>query len=167
MSTGGTEIREDVLRFGQPGSTPAWSVTRPIPLAFVDPSIHPPSSIVSVLTAVHIAVVTPGRFLDLIRRRVVDASFTRTIAIDEADKLLSDTFLGDVETLLAFLPKPRQIMLFSATFPATIRPFVERHLHEPQQFNLMDSLTLKVSMRLNCGTHVANNKGRYPILCFC
>lgn len=48
-----------------------------------------------------------------------------------------------MEQLIAFLPDDRQIMLFSATFPVTVKSFKERFLRRPYIINLMDELTLK------------------------
>lgn len=41
------------------------------------------------------------------------------------------------------LPKERQILLFSATFPLSVKQFMEKHLREPYEINLMEELTLK------------------------
>lgn len=41
------------------------------------------------------------------------------------------------------LPKERQILLFSATFPLNVKKFMEKHLREPYEINLMEELTLK------------------------
>ena len=48
-----------------------------------------------------------------------------------------------IEQLISFLPEDRQIMLFSATFPVTVKQFKEKFLRKPYIINLMDELTLK------------------------
>jgi superfamily II DNA/RNA helicase len=73
--------------------------------------------------AVHIIVGTPGRVLDLARKGVADLSECPTFVMDEADKLLSPEFTPVIEQLLAFHPKDRQVMLFSATFPLIVKSF--------------------------------------------
>ncbi|MBA0548808.1 hypothetical protein Golob_019881, partial [Gossypium lobatum] len=60
-----------------------------------------------------------------------------------ADKLLSPEFQPSVEQLIRFLPATRQILLFSATFPVTVKDFKDRYLQKPYIINLMDELTLK------------------------
>ena len=45
--------------------------------------------------------------------------------------------------VISFLPRERQILLYSATFPLTVESFMRKHLHEPYEINLMDELTLK------------------------
>jgi ATP-dependent RNA helicase DDX6/DHH1 len=61
----------------------------------------------------------------------------------QADKLLSQDFQKIVEELIALLPEDRQIMLYSATFPVTVKEFKDRWLKKPYVVNLMDELTLK------------------------
>jgi ATP-dependent RNA helicase DDX6/DHH1 len=61
----------------------------------------------------------------------------------QADKLLSPEFQPIIEQLIAFLPEDRQIMLYSATFPVTVKEFKDRWLKKPYVINLMDELTLK------------------------
>jgi superfamily II DNA/RNA helicase len=61
----------------------------------------------------------------------------------QADKLLSPEFQPLVEQLIGFLPRNRQILLFSATFPVTVKAFKEKFLQKPYVINLMDELTLK------------------------
>ena len=66
------------------------------------------------------------------------------MVLDEADKLLSMDFQSLLDELIAMLPeKERQIMLFSATFPLTVKSFKDKHLRKPYEINLMESLTLK------------------------
>ncbi len=61
----------------------------------------------------------------------------------QADKLLSPEFQPLVEQIIDFIPKERQILLFSATFPVTVKDFKDRFLRKPYEINLMDELTLK------------------------
>ena len=61
----------------------------------------------------------------------------------QADKLLSPEFQPLVEQLISFLPENRQILLYSATFPVTVKSFKDRFLRKPYVINLMDELTLK------------------------
>jgi len=63
--------------------------------------------------------------------------------LDEADKLLSQDFMGMLDNIISYLPKDRQILLFSATFPQTVEEFTRKHLKNPETINLMEELTLK------------------------
>jgi len=99
--------------------------------------------IMRLYNTVHILVATPGRVLDLSNKGVADLSRCSYIVMDEADKLLSPEFQPLVEQIITFLPKNRQILLFSATFPVTVKDFSDRFLTRPYEINLMDELTLK------------------------
>lgn len=92
---------------------------------------------------VHVLVGTPGRILDLASNKIANLSKCETLILDEADKLLSVDFQPIVEKILYFLPKDRQLMLFSATFPITVKDFKEKYMKESQEVNLMEELTLK------------------------
>jgi ATP-dependent RNA helicase DDX6/DHH1 len=109
-STGGTSLKDDIMRLFNP---------------------------------VHILVGTPGRVLDLTEKGVADLSKCKMLVLDEADKLLSPEFQIIVEKLLTFFPQQRQILLFSATFPVTVKDFKDKYLPKPYEVNLMDELTLK------------------------
>ena len=61
----------------------------------------------------------------------------------QADKLLSQEFQPVIEQLIGLLPPDRQIMLFSATFPVTVKQFKDKFLRKPYIVNLMSELTLK------------------------
>jgi len=92
---------------------------------------------------VHLVVATPGRILDLMEKQVADVSNCRILVLDEADKLLSQDFKGILDRVIHHLPRERQILLFSATFPLTVESFMRKHLTDPYEINLMDELTLK------------------------
>lgn len=99
--------------------------------------------IIRLSETVHIVVGTPGRILDLASKGVADLSQCPTFIMDEADKLLSPEFTPVIEQLLAFHPKERQVMLFSATFPIIVKEFKDKHMTTPYEVNLMDELTLR------------------------
>ncbi|HEY80932.1 MAG TPA: DEAD/DEAH box helicase [Anaerolineae bacterium] len=81
---------------------------------------------------VDIVVGTPGRLLDLARRRVLDLSRITALVLDEADEMLSMGFIEDIETLLAQTPPSRQTALFSATLPPAIRHLARDYMRSPQ-----------------------------------
>lgn len=92
---------------------------------------------------VHVIVATPGRLLDLIEKSIADVSQCQILVLDEADKLLSMDYQQALDRVISYLPSSRQVLLFSATFPVSIKGFMERHLQNPYMINLMDQLTLK------------------------
>ncbi|ROV90378.1 hypothetical protein VMCG_09727 [Cytospora schulzeri] len=92
---------------------------------------------------VHVLVGTPGRVADLARQNVADLSECPMLVMDEADKLLSVEFMGSIEEILGRHPRDRQLMLFSATFPISVKDFSDKHMTTPFEINLMDELTLR------------------------
>jgi len=87
--------------------------------------------------SVHVLVGTPGRILDLAGKSVADLSECPVFVMDEADKLLSPEFSPVMEQLLSYLPKTRQVMLFSATFPLIVKDFKVRRYSWPLKHNLI------------------------------
>lgn len=61
----------------------------------------------------------------------------------QADKLLSPEFRSTLDNLISMCHPSRQIMLFSATFPVTVKEFRDRYLRNPKIINLMEELTLR------------------------
>ncbi|KOB69570.1 putative DEAD box ATP-dependent RNA helicase [Operophtera brumata] len=98
---------------------------------------------VMVTTGVQVIIATPGRMIDLMDKQVAKMDQCRMLVLDEADKLLSQDFKGMLDMVISRLPKERQILLFSATFPLSVKQFMEKHLKEPYEINLMEELTLK------------------------
>lgn len=99
--------------------------------------------IMRLYNTIHIIVATPGRILDLASKKVANLSETRTIIMDEADKLLSHEFQPVLEQIIGMCNKEHQICLFSATFPVTVKSFCNKFVPNAYSINLMDELTLK------------------------
>jgi ATP-dependent RNA helicase DeaD len=84
----------------------------------------------------HIAVATPGRALDHIRRATLRLDGIRLLVLDEADEMLDMGFAEDIEQIIAGTPAARQTALFSATLPARILRIAERHLRTPERVTI-------------------------------
>jgi ATP-dependent RNA helicase RhlE len=80
-----------------------------------------------------ILVATPGRLLDLYQQNAVRFSMVEILVLDEADRMLDLGFVDDIIKILGLLPKRRQNLLFSATFPGAIRVLSVKLLHNPVQ----------------------------------
>jgi superfamily II DNA/RNA helicase len=78
-----------------------------------------------------IVIATPGRLLDLVRRKMLSISRVRVSVLDEADRMLDMGFLPDVSSILGMLREPRQTMLFSATLDGEVGRLAARYTHEP------------------------------------
>lgn len=78
-----------------------------------------------------IIVGTPGRIMDLMRRKALSFKFLQTLVLDEADEMLNMGFIDDVKEIIASTPQSRQTLLFSATMPPEIKALGEQFLKEP------------------------------------
>ncbi|XP_013782813.1 putative ATP-dependent RNA helicase me31b [Limulus polyphemus] len=99
--------------------------------------------IMRIYEKVHIVIATPGRILDLMEKNVAQMDKCNMLILDEADKLLSQDFKEMLDKIISYLPKDRQVLVYSATFPLTVEQFMRKYLKGPYEINLMDELTLK------------------------
>ena len=72
-----------------------------------------------------IVIATPGRLLDLMRRKVLDLSTIRFVVLDEADEMLNMGFKEDLDDILSYTGDAKNTWLFSATMPKEIRNIVK------------------------------------------
>lgn len=79
----------------------------------------------------HVIIATPGRLLDLIRRKAIDLSALRLLVLDEADEMLNMGFKEDLDKILSFMPEGRLTWLFSATMPPEIKHIVNAYMTNP------------------------------------
>ncbi len=82
---------------------------------------------------VDILVATPGRLLDHASQKTVDLSQVEVLVLDEADRMLDMGFIHDIRRVLNLLPKRRQNLFFSATFPSEVKRLADGMLHQPAQ----------------------------------
>ena len=75
----------------------------------------------------HIIVATPGRLIDLLKRKAVDLSAVKTIVLDEGDEMLSMGFKAELEEILSFVTEAKSKWLFSATLPHGINNIVNTY----------------------------------------
>ncbi len=80
---------------------------------------------------VTVVVGTPGRVLDHMDRGTLDLSSVEVFILDEADEMLRMGFIDDVEKVIAATPEGRQVALFSASMPDSIRRVSRKHLNDP------------------------------------
>lgn len=85
---------------------------------------------------VDVVVATPGRLIDLAERRSVELDEVELLVLDEADRLLALGFADELNTILELLPKQRQNLLFSATFPQHVNALADALLKDPQKIKL-------------------------------
>jgi superfamily II DNA/RNA helicase len=80
---------------------------------------------------VEVLIATPGRLLDHIEAKNAVLNQVEYVVLDEADRMLDIGFLPDLQRILAFLPKERQTLLFSATFSPEIKRLANSYLQNP------------------------------------
>lgn len=92
----------------------------------------------------HIVVGTPGRIDDHLAKGTLVLASVNTLVLDEADRMLEMGFKDTLEAIIGKLPKQRQTLLFSATYPEKIQAMVKQVMHKP--------VTVKVDHEHNAAT---------------
>ncbi|MEX2336556.1 MAG: DEAD/DEAH box helicase [Fulvivirga sp.] len=83
-----------------------------------------------------IVVATPGRLLDLIRRKAVSLSNVKYLVLDEADEMLNMGFKDEIDAILSNIKVPHNTWLFSATMPSEIRKIVKKYMNNPKEVSV-------------------------------
>ncbi|KAI8979840.1 P-loop containing nucleoside triphosphate hydrolase protein [Mycotypha africana] len=85
---------------------------------------------------VDIVVATPGRLIDLINEGSCDLSNVSFMVLDEADRMLDDGFENDIRAIMGYTPKDRQTLMFSATWPESVRKLASDFLNKPMRVTI-------------------------------
>ncbi|PUV25863.1 MULTISPECIES: DEAD/DEAH box helicase [Sphingobacterium] len=85
---------------------------------------------------VNIIVATPGRLISHLTSMKVDLTHLTHFVLDEADSMLDMGFQDDILRIVSYLPKKKQMLLFSATMPLKIRNFARKILSKPVEVNI-------------------------------
>ncbi|SFV60038.1 ATP-dependent 23S rRNA helicase DbpA [hydrothermal vent metagenome] len=83
-----------------------------------------------------IIIGTPGRLLDHFSRETIHLGQIKTLILDEADRMLDMGFADDILKLVSNLPKQRQTLLFSATYPENIDKLTKVILKNPIEIKI-------------------------------
>ena len=84
----------------------------------------------------HIVVGTPGRLVDLIKRKAIKLDQLETLILDEADEMLNMGFLEDIHFIIEKTPEARQTLLFSATMPNDIKKIGVKFMKNPEHIKI-------------------------------
>jgi ATP-independent RNA helicase DbpA len=96
----------------------------------------------------HIVVGTPGRILKHLQKRTLYLGKLRAVVLDEADRMLDMGFHDDIAAILSTTPPQRQTLLFSATYPETIRELSAAFQREPVEVTVESQHSdLKIKQR--------------------
>ncbi len=113
---------------------------------------------------VDIVVGTPGRMLDLIKRKCLHLESVEFLVLDEADEMLNMGFIDDIEEILSHTPAERQTLLFSATMPAPIAKLAKKYMKPDAKLISVKKSSLTVS-KIQQNYFMINNKHRLEALC--
>lgn len=83
-----------------------------------------------------VIIATPGRFMDIYRKGALDLTQVKTMVLDEADRLMDMGFMPQLRTILEVVPRKRQNMLFSATYPPKVEELSYEFLEFPQRVEI-------------------------------
>ena len=97
-------------------------------------------------SGVDILVATPGRLLDLYTQNAIRFDQLEVLVLDEADRMLDMGFIHDIRKIIAFLPKKRQNLMFSATFSGEINTLAKTIVHNPVEISVSPKNTANVSI---------------------
>ncbi|QCX39836.1 DEAD/DEAH box helicase [Aureibaculum algae] len=109
-----------------------------------------------------IVVGTPGRTVDLIKRKQLKLKDIKWVVLDEADEMLNMGFKDDLDQILEVTPKEKQTLLFSATFPREVDAIAKNYMTKPVEISAgkKNAGADKVSHEY----YLVSEKNRYPTL---
>lgn len=94
------------------------------------------SQIKALSRGVQIIVATPGRLIDLMKRKTADLEHVKYVVLDEADEMLNMGFLDSIDEILAKVPESRSMLLFSATMPKEIAKITKKYMDSPKEITI-------------------------------
>lgn len=112
----------------------------------------------------NIVVGTPGRVLDLMRRKALKLDNVEWLVLDEADEMLNMGFIDDIETILKATPEDKQTALFSATMPSDIKKIASFYMKDNYQHIQIKSKTMTATTVSQYYFETKMNR-RFEVLC--
>lgn len=104
----------------------------------------------------HIVIGTPGRILDLVTSDNLLIHTTKIMVVDEADMTLDLGFLADVDKIAGRMPTKLQMLVFSATIPEKLRPFLRKYMNNP----LIEEIKPKTIISETIDNWLISSKGK-------
>ncbi|KRL96409.1 ATP-dependent RNA helicase [Limosilactobacillus equigenerosi DSM 18793 = JCM 14505] len=103
-----------------------------------------------------VVIGTPGRILDLVKSNALDIHEATRFVIDEADMTLDMGFLNQVDQIAAYFPENLQMLVFSATIPQGLRPFLKKYMGNPE----IEEIPTETVINPNVENWLMSTKGR-------
>ena len=101
---------------------------------------------------------TPGRIMDLQKRRKLNLTQYTNVVLDEVDRMLDMGFINDIKHIVSFLPKIRQSLFFSATLPEATKAVMRTFLTDPVMVSVKTGETAQ-----NVDQDIVQTRGRDKI----
>ena len=96
-----------------------------------------------------VLIATPGRLNDFLDSQQVDVSSVFYLVMDEADRMLDMGFEPQIRSILKRLPRKRQTLMFSATWPEEVRRLANDFLFNPIHIRLGDQNNLQANENIH------------------
>lgn len=109
-----------------------------------------------------IVVGTPGRAVDLIKRRALKLESIQWVVLDEADEMLNMGFKDELDQILEVMPTKKQTLLFSATFPKEVESIARNYMTSP--IEITSGQKNEGSNDVSHEYYLINERTRYPAL---
>ena len=93
-----------------------------------------------------VVIATPGRLIDLAKRKAVKLDRVKFLVLDEADEMLNMGFKEELDTILSFTPDEKKTWLFSATMPKEIRRMVKDYMEDPFEVRIDPKTTVNTNI---------------------
>ena len=108
-----------------------------------------------------VVIATPGRLISHISLGNVDLSRTSFFILDEADRMLDIGFYDDIMEIISYLPKERQTLMFSATFPKEVEKLARQVLRNPAEVKIAVS---KPAEGITQSVYILHEEQKLPLV---
>ena len=114
-------------------------------------------------TQPHVVIGTPGRIKDLsLDAQALQITTAKTFVVDEADMTLEFGYLEDIDAVAGKMADDLQMMVFSATIPQNLRPFLKKYMQSPVTIEIDSKLVTTANVE-----HIllaTKHQDRYDVL---
>ena len=116
----------------------------------------------SIRRGAEIIVATPGRILDMLKRKYVNISKIKFCVLDEADEMLNMGFYKDIKQILSNTPDSKKTWLFSATMPNEVSKIAEKFMKNPYRITVGEKNSSSSNVKHK--SFFVNSRNRYNVL---
>ncbi len=94
-----------------------------------------------------IVVATPGRLIDMVKRKLVNLNQAQVVVLDEADEMLNMGFKEDIDAILDTTPETKNVWLFSATMPKEVAKIAKNYMNDPFEITVGQKNTTATNLK--------------------